>query len=385
MNHHLKKLFFPFCLIIFFTSYFLPAQIIIQKFIPGDFRFSHTHRIELLNTSNKTVDISDFLVVTRDYSVKIPSKTYLQPNQKYILAKKNSVIKPNLDLTSCKDFLFKPYKKTVEGNYVVLFSKYLEFLDGFYFAPLREVPFLPEQNKLILGNGNIIHYEIPGPNFKKWKYYSMSEDPAIGFEQYLNEWRITSVYPNKKLYSQIQFKNFGARFINHVLNFYLETTTEENLDFLELQKKQGKTFQTVMKIEPTNSYKGAIYKFAIAEIPFNQTLYFRIVAHDQFGLKFYSKVIEIETKEKPTDFWFEILPQKPKYAQEISLRFLSSFSQSIKIKLLNEKMQELSTIFDNYIFANQQNLLRIKKLPRGKYWLIFQNDFKRNFFSFMIE
>jgi hypothetical protein len=213
----------------------------------------------------------------------------------------------------------------------------------------------------------------------------MSEDPAIGFEQYLNEWRITSVYPNKKLYSQIQFKNFGARFINHVLNFYLETTTEENLDFLELQKKQGKTFQTVMKIEPTNSYKGAIYKFAIAEIPFNQTLYFRIVAHDQFGLKFYSKVIEIETKEKPTDFWFEILPQKPKYAQEISLRFLSSFSQSIKIKLLNEKMQELSTIFDNYIFANQQNLLRIKKLPRGKYWLIFQNDFKRNFFSFMIE
>jgi len=363
----------------------LNAQIIIHKFIPGDFRFSNTHRVELLNIGNTSVNIGDYLVITRDYSVKIPSKTYLLPNQKYILAQKNSIIKPDLDLTSCKDFLFKPYKKNVEGNYVVLFSPYLQFLDGFYFSQLKDVPFLPEKNRLILGNGNIIHYEIPEPNFPKWKYYPMGEDPAIGFEQYLNEWRITSVYPHKKLYSQVQFKNFGYRFLNHVVNFYLETSTEENLAYFELQKMNGNTFQTLFRIEPSNSFKGGIYKFADSEVPLNQTLYYRVVSLDQFGVKTYTKVIEVETKENKKDFWYEILPQKPNPQQEISLRFLSSFSQNMRVKLFNEKMQELSTLFNSFIYANQQNLLRIKKLPSGKYWLVFQNDFKREFFSFSVN
>ncbi len=142
-------------LILSLTFFFqcLHAQVIISKFIPGDFRFSNTHRVELLNIGSKTINIGDYLVVTRDYSVKLPTKVLLEPGQKYILAQKNSILKPDLDLTSCKDFLFKPYKKNVEGNYVVLFSNYLQFVDGFYFSQLKDVPFLPEKNSLILGNG----------------------------------------------------------------------------------------------------------------------------------------------------------------------------------------------------------------------------------------
>ncbi len=373
-------------LIIFFIFFHLVnAQIVIHKFIPGDFRFSNTHRVELLNIGNEPKNIGDFLIVTRDYSVKLPSKIVLFPNQKYIIAQKNSVLKPDLDLTSCKDFLFKPYKKNVEGNYVVLFSNYLQFIDGFYFSQLKDVPFLPEKNRLILGNGNIIHYEIPESHFPKWKFYPIGEDPAIGFEQYLGEWRLTSVYPHKKIYSQVQFKNFGYRFLNNVINFYLETSTEENLSHFELQKLNGNQFYTIYKLEPCNSYKGGIYKFADADVKPNQTLYYRIASYDQFGLWSYSKVIEVETQENQKDFWYEILPQKPNPQQEISLRFLSSFSQPLKVKLLNEKMQELSIIFNSFIYANQQNLLRIKKLPTGKYWLVFQNDFQRKFYSFTVD
>lgn len=374
-----------FFLCFFFHYFLLDSQIIISKFIPGDFRFSNTHRVELLNIGDKPQNIGDYLIVTRDYSVKLPSKLILAPNQKYIIAKKNSVVQSNLDLTTCKDFLFKPYKKNVEGNYVVLFSRYLEFLDGFYFSQLKEVPFLPEKNKLILGNGNIIHYEIPDDHFTRWKFYPIGEDPAIGFEQYLGEWRITSVFPNKKLYSQVKFKNFGYRYLNNVINFYLETSTEENLSHFELQKLNGSQFQTIYKIEPTNSFKGGIYKFADSEISENQVFYYRIASQDQFGLWTYSKVIEVETKENKKDFWHEILPQKPNAHQEISLRFLSSYSQNLKVKLMNEKMQELSTIFNSFVYANQQNLLIIKKLPMGKYWLVFQNDFKREFYGFEVE
>ncbi len=360
------------------------SQVIISKFVPGDFRFSNTHRVELLNIGNTTVNIGNYLVITRDYAVKLPPQIFLSPNQKYILAQKNSVIKPNLELNTCKDFLFKPYKKNVEGNYVVLFSPYLQFLDGFYFSQLKDVPFLPEKNALILGNGNIIHYEIPAPNFSKWKYYPMGEDPAIGFEQYRGEWRITSVYPNKKIYSQIQFKNFEYRFLNNVINFYLETSTEENLSHFELQKLIGKTFQTVFQFQPNNSYKGGIYKFADSEVPLNQTLYYRIAVRDHFGIWSYSKILEIETKENKKDFWYELLPQNPNSRQEISLRFLSNYSQNMKVKLFNDRMQELSTIFNSFIYSNQQNLLRIKKLPSGKYWLIFQTDLKREFLSFVV-
>lgn len=367
------------------SSFYLHGQIQISKFVPGDFRFSNVHRVELINTSSKTVDIGHFLLVTRDYSLRIPKSTTLKPQQKFIVGLKNTYYNPDLDLKKCKDFLFKPYKKTIEGNYVALFSPHLSFLEGFYFTQLREAPFLPEKSSLILANGDIIHYEVPSYNHPKWKYLLMNEDPAIAFEQFHNEWRITSIYPDKKFYAQIQFQSFDYRFLNNLVNFQVITSIEENIQAFLLQRMGKDGFETIESFQPTNSPSGSIYKWVDAHAMPDQTYYYRIAAKDIFGAWFYSKVIEVDTHSKPNTFWYEILPQKPTPQQDIDLRFYSTHSKKLKIKLLDNNMREIAVLFHNYVYANQQNLIRIKKLPWGKYWLIFQDDMQRTFTQLTVE
>jgi hypothetical protein len=70
----------------------------------------------------------------------------------------------------------------------------------------------------------------------------------------------------------------------------------------------------------------------------------------------------------------------------VSVRFYSAYSQRVKIKLYNAQFREIAVLYENPVYAEAQNLLRLKEsLPSGKYILVATTDNKRYVESFIVK
>ncbi|MCZ2357295.1 MAG: lamin tail domain-containing protein [Bacteroidia bacterium] len=363
-----------------FWGIFLPlfsiGQVRLLRFVPGSYRADNLHLIELYNYGNSAVSIGGWLIVTRDYSVRIPLKANIQAKQVYRIGKKQQYEKLHLELSSAADFLIRMYSKKVEGNYVIVFDHAMRIMDAFYYSWIPEVPFLPDSGICILANQDIIHFNIPTEKNPVWKYFSIGDDPAIGFAQQNGKWRPISSNIHKT-HQSVGFGNFSGRYKGKQVELRFDTQYEDNPQIITIQRSTDQEhFKDIATITPTGSNRSnQEYLYLDSEIAYNKLYYYRIKAVGIPGQEVYSKTVEVQTKEISLEFWMDIFPDTPHTGQGFNLRIYSAYSQYIRVILLDTTMRDRLTVYSNYINAESQLLIQVlKNIPAGTYWILATTD-----------
>ncbi len=371
-----------------FIVNFCYAQPLIVKYVPGNYLFDNLHRIELFNPKETVLNISGFLLVTRDYSCKLPKNTYILPGQKFVIGKKSTPkSKLQLELSKCPDFFIRINNHSTEGNYFVIFDPYLTLIEGFYHFSSASVPFLPDKGTAVLANSNIIHYQIPAENHPIWGSFLVGDDPAIGFEKANNKWRIASSNPYKNINPSVIFKDLNLRYNQGVVSLKWATEFEENgKNFWLERSSDAVNFEVITSWECNNKGKEIQkYVYYDEKVVQDKTYYYRIRHIDLLGNEI-SKTATFKTEETPVEFWIEAYSNDISDNQDISFRFFSAFNQNVKLKILDFKMREIATVFQAKVFAENQNLIKLtKSLKPGSYWVLAYTENKRFAKSFEIS
>jgi hypothetical protein len=143
------------------------AQVQIKKYAPGAFMSDNEHRIELVNTGIKQADLSDHILITRDYFVRIPKGTTLNPGQNLTIMKvKDGVSRNILELKATQGFVTRQYSLKVGGNFVVLYEPSMRVLDAFYYSQLKNPPFLPDFVFHTFSNNIFVFCRASGRSYK---------------------------------------------------------------------------------------------------------------------------------------------------------------------------------------------------------------------------
>lgn len=379
----MKSLLLLGCLLYLMTPGF--AQVQIRRYAPGAFMSDNEHKIELINTSIKPVDLTDYILITRDYFVRIPKGTNLNPGQILTIQKsKEGSARNILELKSTQGFVTRQYSLKVGGNFVVLYEPGMRILDAFYYSQLKNPPFLPDFVFHTFSNNEFVKITVPAPGSKVWSWYPIGDDPAIAFEQMRGEWKLVSARKSQSIPS-VQFGDISARYNDGLILFYWSTLSEENSRAFEIEKSYDRKIFTKIGIVEAkgNSRDFTQYRFADANVQEQKTYYYRLKHVDPNGQVQYSRVEEVVAKSVRNEFSAEIIHPK---GENLTIRFYSAFSQRVQMRILNEEMQVSMNLFDNFIYADAQNLIKLNKsLKPGKYLLVTATETRRFWQEIVIE
>jgi hypothetical protein len=361
------------------------AQVQIKKYAPGAFMSDNEHRIELVNTGIKQADLSDHILITRDYFVRIPKGTTLNPGQNLTIMKvKDGVSRNILELKATQGFVTRQYSLKVGGNFVVLYEPSMRVLDAFYYSQLKNPPFLPDFVFHTFSNNEFVKISVPAAGSKVWDWYPIGDDPAIAFEQSKGEWKLISA---RKYLSNpsLQFGDISARYNDGLILLYWSTISEENSKNFEVERSlDRKTFVPIGKVEAKGNSRDFIqYRFSDPGVQENKIYYYRLKHTDPNGVTQYSRVEEVKAQSIRNEFTAEIIQPQ---GENLTIRFYSAYSQRIHMRILNESMQVSLNLFDNFVYADAQNLIKLNKSLRpGKYLLVTTTETRRFWQEMNIE
>ena len=359
----------------------LPAQPVeIVLFVPGNYLADNLHRVELYNPTGRRIDLGGYLLVTRDYSMEFPPRTVLNAHQRLVIGKApRRDIRLDLVLTNVEDFLIRLYSKKAEGNYIALFNRQNQLIDAFYHAKLRNIPFLPDEDRLVRQNKSERPFRLPPESDEAWTFFPFGEDPAVGFEKRGGEWRPVPANPNTTVYPDLRFEDVKARYEEGSVSLQWSTARELNVEAFRVERsKNRRDFHELGRVQAHG--KGQAYTYVDADVQQDCTYYYRL---SNLGLpedRTYSKVVEVTAAEVPLPFWIEVYPKTTADARSVSIRFFSAFSQDVTIKLVNSRFREVAILHNKPVFAESQHLLQLAKaLPPDDYLIVAQTERKRYF------
>jgi hypothetical protein len=293
----------------------------------------------------------------------------------------------NLELSRHEDFLIRIYPRKVEGNFVLLLNRQQQPVDGFYHSQLRSVPYLPDTGSLILPNRQVIPFRVSDENAPFWGYFPVGDDPAVGFARVAGKWTPTSSNPRRSVVRSIEFGGLGGRFSQGIVSLKGTTRFEENVRELALERAQALPGGQVSAFERIATLKGGgiqrserEYAYLDGQVQRGGTYYYRLRHVDVFGRVEVSKVAEVNAVEVPVEFWMEQVARTP------VVRFFSAFSQRVKIKLLDERYQEVALLYDDLAYAEVQQLLELTRpLRPGRYTLLATTEAQRYWQAFYLR
>jgi len=370
------KYFLFFCFIVLEIN---AQPILIRRFTPGNYKSDNVHQIELYNATNQAIDVKDYLLVTRDYSVYFLPKTIIAAQGIFSIGKKKESQKPlHLELTNYSTFLIRLFSRKVEGNYVVLFNPQGVVVQAFYYSQLPNIPFLPDLGQYLKPNKQTESFKLPPEQDTVWKYFGTGDDPAIGFVQINGEWKVTAANPSVNTIKATDYQQISGRYNEGVATLKWTTTFEDGLKNIDIERstdqEQFNTITTIHAIgKPNFPQQYTYYDTAIQQ---DTIYYYRLKHQSLLGIYEYSKVIEIQTKTIKQEFSMQVItagitPQ---------IRFYSAYSQKLTMKILNDKYTEVAILYNNYVNADSENLLQlIENLPNGNYILVAMTEAKRYF------
>ena len=346
--------------------------------MPGSYIANEPHRIELYN-SGPRVNLAGYILSTREYTVMFPEGSAIGSGKSFVISKYDDgsgVV--DMVLTRTPDFLIRYPDVEYNGNYLVLFDKQQKIVDAVYCSPLPNVPFLPEDRYFYTFRGKRISYTVPPENNFAWRHINVGLDPSIAFVKINNRWRVTSLVHN--LTPATDYRNFNVRYFDGIVTLKWITSFEEDcFEHIIERSLDLKTFEELDRVRASgNSDEFNQYVFYDKNINEAMKYYYRIKNVDRFNNTVASSVREVETKENLEEFSWEIYKGKSPTGEEINVRFLSRYSQRIRIKVLDDRYREVAVIFDDYIFAETQNLLKIREpLAPGKYFVVSNTETRR--------
>ena len=358
----------------------LAAQgVFISRFTPGNYLSDNLHLVELGNPGSKTVDVSGYLVVTRNYSVRLAPGTNI-PARGLLRIGKASDAQQSFDvqLSLTKDFLIRFNLNEDEGNYVCLLDPLGKILDAFYHSPRPNVPFLPDRDTLITFSGTRIPFYLPPENRQTWSYFSFGGDPSTTFYQRLGKWQLSA--SNVPTANLTAYQDFSARYFDGITTLKWTTSFEREVVSHAIERSEDQVnFQRIGQvISKENSDQFQYYSFYDKEITEGTTYYYRIKGADGIGNEAYSQIKPVQTQRGIEEFEMEVILIPFGGESELNLRFSSQYSQDVRIKLLDDRMAEVAILFDDYVFARRTNLLKVsRRLPPGKYTILATTENKR--------
>lgn len=355
----------------------------ISKYIPGDFRMgSDAHRVELYNSGSVAVDLTLWMLVTRDYSVRFPRGTVIPARSVFVIStKKTASNGVNLGLMDAQDFLFKAPDRSVYGNFVVLVAKNGKKIDGMYFHSKNSIPFLPDRGFCITQTLDSIPYYIPEETNRFWngRRLIMRPDPAICcFLSVGGAWVASSRKTN--LVPAVRFAEVEANYFDGIVTIGWGIDFEADSKDFVVQKKLGNAgYRDIAVIESEGESNGRRdYEFYDSDLQKGEKVTYRIVNRDIFGNEILSEEREIVADDSPEEFALSIVGEGMGQSESISIRFSSLVSAPVRIRLFDERHRQLAIVFEDYVTAESQNLVKLNsKLPVGKYRIIADLPTKR--------
>ncbi len=385
----MKKVLFAFAVVLMIAFFAKSQGLVISRYIPGDYLSNNIHRIDIYNPAAQARDLSGFILVTRNYSIKLPTGTIIRPKSAYTLARYSA---PNqrvdLILSRCSDFLIRFPDPEIRGNYVSLFDRRLNLVDGMYFSPSNNVDFLPDAGLSITAKGDTVLFRIPGENESFWKNRAvfLEEDPAIGFIQAQNNWIPTGIRLN--LFPAAGFNRPQASWFEGIIKIEFQSLFEENCvrHFIE-RSLDGLQFSSVGEVNAKGrTVQKTNYEFYDPSTKKGEKYHYRIRNTDIFGYDIYSDPIMVLADESPGDFYIDIFKGTGLDLSAFSIRFRSVKDQMVTLRLLRKDFKDEGLLFSGQIHADRQNLVLLQRnLQPGQYLLIAETAERRYFREIEVE
>ena len=373
-------------LLVCFVLAFVPLmaqKVYISKFASGDYISGDNHQIELFNESPRTVDLSGFMIMTRQYVARLPYGTRIAPWGTLRFGKSKKVGNIDIAYQRLEDFMIRiPTSRNENGDFAILFNKRSRILDAFFYSDRSRVSFLPAQESLMTQDNDLIKITAPNETSSVWSYIQMPPDPAMVFVRINGEWEINS--RNQNLIAATEYHNLSASYVDGIITLKWSTSFERDCYYHIIERRlEGESFRILDRrpaIGNTSSPKSYIYYDN--KIVENQSYEYRIRNTDKFGNTIYSGEERIGTG---TDLGGLFLDHFREGSIQ-NIRFSSPENQNVRIQILDEEFRQITILFHDDVRADSQMLLQYKTpLPVGKYYLIAETPSQRLFKDFIVE
>jgi hypothetical protein len=361
-------------------------SVIIRRFVPGNYRADNQHQVEIYNPNSSIMDLTNWLLVTRDYSVVFPPRTLIPAGGVLYLRKLKVANSPanTMELDKCGGFLIRLYSRRVEGNYVALFTPTGKIVQAFYHSQLPSVPFLPDSGEALPISGKPVKFYLPAENHYIWRFYGVGDDPAIGFVQQFDQWRVTAADPEAAIDRITAYNQLVFSYDHPLVRLRFRTDFEENLREIQIERSLNQTdFQTIAKLPAAGrGGLGAEYLFLDKQIVPDTVYYYRLSHEVLPGMRAFSRVVEVSTYDRGPDFQ---LTYRPK-ASGLYLQFKSLYSERVIIKLLDANYRQVLKLFDGYVYADIAQLLEVtQQLPAKPLQIMAITQRKRYLFPLSLN
>ncbi|MEM7038234.1 MAG: hypothetical protein AAF570_14715 [Bacteroidota bacterium] len=365
------------CVFVLSASRLLSQGVYLSKYIPGNYLTDNRHRVELFNPGNRSANLEGYLLVTRDYSVRLPASVRIPPHTVFRVAKEK-IDDVHLALNGTPDFLIRIRNAEHDGNYVALFDRKQQLVDAIYFSPVPNVPFLPDRDTCITFSREKIPYYLPPENKNVWSYVSVAERNSNVFLQRNNKWRLNT---DADHYPSTEFRDLIVRYSEGIMTIKWKTTYEEECNFHVVERSvDQQNYEEVGRLDSKGNNKSAQqYTYYEKDLDEGMTYNYRVYVEDIFGQKIYSSIRGIKAEEGVEEFTLDTFFSDRSNRKELNLRFTSCCQTSLRLKLFDENMHEVAVLFNDIIGPDQPNLLKISAQlePGRKYLILADTDLKR--------
>ena len=378
--------------VIFFFSFVFTAtgqQIFISRYIPGNYLINNLHRVDIFNPSLSPRDISGYLLVTRNYSLRVPRGSVIGPRSGFSFARYSSPLgKVDVQLSKTPDFLIRFPDPELPGNYVLLFDRKMNPVDGMYFSPQAGVSFLPDEGSTITFRGDTIPFRAFDESDKFWinRRINLVEDPAVGFIQLTGNWIPTGIRTN--LLPATSFPAPVAGWFEGIVSLDFTTRFEENCFFHHIERSEdNQNFYEIGTVQARGTAaRGSVYEYYDPGTTPGRKYYYRLRNRDIYGNDIFSPPTEVFAGESASDFFLDVFQARETHSPEINIRFLSRASREIKITLVSENFRVEQQLFSGMVESDRQNLVKLPgALPRAKYLVVAETNEKRYFRELLVE
>jgi len=363
----------------------LNAQVYFSKYVGNVPSESRGHYFELFNEHPHTIDLSGYLVVSRNYVLRIPDNTFINPLQKIRIG---NPFQESSDLyfEDIRSFKYRYVEGLAAGDFLILLdntSASRQLVDAFLFSREREVDYLPYKEELSLRDMQDLVLSVPSEEAAVWKFLRAEDepDPALAYLRIGGVWKISS--RTKNMLPALDFSDLSATFDLGSVNLAWTTESEQDCyNYFVLRSEDGNNYQQIGIVPAKENSNRNTYSFVDNHIRPDKRYYYRIKNIDKFGFPLFSEYEEVRTGETDNRFDMQII----RIGQALNLRFASAAAQHIRIKIMDADFREIDLLFHGEVEANKDNLIEyLKNLNVGKYYVIAQTEEQRFYEEFIIR
>jgi hypothetical protein len=383
------RLIFVFLWLTWLSTLSLAAQgVYISRLAPGNPQHQHDvlFRIDLFNESDKYVDLSGYVLMTRHFSLQLPAKTFIAPYSALRVGRNDFNGDLDLAFSHLPTWKERQIDTEEEGDFVALLDPSLEMIDGFLFSPRATVNFLPSRDWLSPPSSECLRLQVPDESDYRWRYLRSRHDPAMAFVRIDQNWRPNS--RNRNLLPATQYRELSAKYVDGIATLRWRTLFERDCFYHTLERStDGKNYRPIEQVSgPVNSDEPFQYTLYDTGVERDRLYYYRISYTDKFGYTTYATPTKLRTQETPGEFTFDVIRAETEGSRSFDVRFSSKAQQQVRVKLLDEALREISVLFYGTVEAERQTLINYQnELANGKYYLIVATEKRRYYEPLIIE